>query len=178
MNNPDNFLTRGRAWINAHFAEFSALTVIIVYWASSIKSPLNIGIRHVLPTFPFIFMLVSRQIINWLHFHEYASPTSFLAVLKNIWQIWVRVLPKFFLIGFLFLWMIINVFLTFPHFLAYYNELAGGTPDGYLIATDSNYDWGQDLKRLRNYVETNKIEKIYMDYFGAGNPRYYLGDKF
>ena len=178
MNNPDNFLTRGRAWINAHFAEFSALTVIIVYWASSIKSPLNIGIRHVLPTFPFIFILVSRQITDWLHFHEYASPTSFLAVLKNIWQIWARVLPKYFLVGFLFFWMIINVFLTFPHFLAYYNELAGGTPDGYLIATDSNYDWCQDLKRLRDYVEANGIEKIAVDYFGAGNPRYYLGDKF
>lgn len=177
-NDPDNFFTRGRAWINAHFEEFSALVVIAIYWASSIKSPLNIGIRHVLPTFPFIFILVSRQILDWLRFHEYASPTSFLAVLKNIWQLWIKVLPKYFLIGFLFLWMIINVFLTFPHFLAYYNELAGGTPDGYLIATDSNYDWGQDLKRLRDYVETNGIEKIGVDYFGAGNPRYYLGDKF
>lgn len=176
--NPDNFLVRVRKWINDHFAEFSALTVIAVYWASSIKSPLNIGIRHVLPTFPFIYILVSRQIIEWLRFHEYADPANFLSVLKNIWQLWIRVLPKYFLIGFLFLWMTINTILTFPHFLAYYNELAGGTPDGYLIATDSNYDWGQDLKRLRDYVEANGIEKIGVDYFGAGNPRYYLGDKF
>lgn len=174
----NNFGVRVRKWINDHFAEFSALAVIIIYWASSVKSPLNIGIRHVLPTFPFIFILVSRQIVEWLRFHEYADPANFLSVLKNIWQLWIRVLPKYFIIGFLFLWMVINVFMAFPHFLAYYNELSGGTPDGYLIATDSNYDWGQDLKRLADYVKANGVEKIGVDYFGAGNPRYYLGDKF
>ena len=42
---------------------------------------------------------------------------------------------------------------------------------------DSNYDWGQDLKRLEKFVEKNKIDKIAVDYFGGGNPKYYLKNK-
>jgi len=50
--------------------------------------------------------------------------------------------------------------------------------DGYKIAVDSNYDWGQDLKRLKDFVEDNDIEKIKIDYFGGGNPAYYFGEKY
>jgi hypothetical protein len=31
---------------------------------------------------------------------------------------------------------------------------------------------------LKKWVEENKIEKIYLDYFGGGNPKYYLGQKY
>ena len=44
--------------------------------------------------------------------------------------------------------MLISTIISFPHYLSYYNILAGGTDNGYKIATDSNYDWGQDIKRL------------------------------
>jgi hypothetical protein len=44
--------------------------------------------------------------------------------------------------------------------------------------TDSNYDWGQDLLRLQTFVNAHpEIDKIGVDYFGGGNPKYYLGDK-
>jgi hypothetical protein len=43
---------------------------------------------------------------------------------------------------------------------------------------DSNLDWGQDLKRLKNWVEKNKIEKIYVDYFGGSSPEYLLKTKY
>ena len=39
-------------------------------------------------------------------------------------------------------------------------------------------DWGQDLKRLTQFVEENKINKIYLNYFGGGSAKYYLGEKF
>lgn len=76
------------------------------------------------------------------------------------------------------LWMFLATIIVFPYYVSYYNTLAGLTNQGYKIATDSNYDWGQDLKRLVGFVEKNKIKKIAVDYFGGGNPRYYLGDKF
>ena len=47
-----------------------------------------------------------------------------------------------------------------------------------MAATDSNYDWGQDLKRLVTRIEELNIDKIYLDYFGGGDPKYYLGDKY
>ena len=75
-------------------------------------------------------------------------------------------------------WLIGSAALTYPHYLSYYNALAGGTERGYLIATDSNYDWGQDFYRLREFVEDQRIEHIAIDYFGGASPRYYLGDKY
>lgn len=74
--------------------------------------------------------------------------------------------------------MIAEIIIAFPYYLSYYNALGGGLQNGYKIATDSNYDWGQDLKRLRDYVEKNNIAKINLDYFGGGSPKYYLGEKY
>ena len=76
------------------------------------------------------------------------------------------------------LWLALEVILVFPHYLSYFNEIAGATANGYKYAVDSNYDWGQDLKRLIRYVEKKKIAKIGVDYFGGGSPKYYLGEKF
>jgi len=33
-----------------------------------------------------------------------------------------------------------------PHYLAYFNELAGGPANGFKELADSNLDWGQDLR--------------------------------
>jgi hypothetical protein len=77
----------------------------------------------------------------------------------------------------LLIWMVASVSASFPNFMTYYNELSGGERNGYNIAVDSNYDWGQDLKRLRQWTTENEIEKIYIDYFGGGQIKYYFGDR-
>ena len=90
--------------------------------------------------------------------------------------------------------------------MSYFNELAGGPKNGYTYVTDSNADWGQDLKRLKAYlndynncqdricenccqsvanvklasdaaVPVGRIEKIHINYFGGGDIYYYLGDQ-
>ncbi|MEA3420563.1 MAG: hypothetical protein U9Q97_02650 [Acidobacteriota bacterium] len=65
----------------------------------------------------------------------------------------------------------------FPYYLSYFNELVGGAKNGYIYVTDSNLDWGQDLKRLTKWVDENNIKKIKVDYFGGADVKYYLGDK-
>ena len=85
---------------------------------------------------------------------------------------------KLFLVAVLVLWLTVETVATYPHYLAYFNELAGGPANGYKYAADSNLDWGQDLKRLSRYVEENKIGKIKLDYFGGSKPEYYLGSKY
>src|SRR3989344_2374941 len=129
----------------------ASLIFIVFYWVSSILNPLNIGVRHVLPTFPFLYFLVAEKLA---------------AIRKNIF-IWP-----------IMLWMVAEMILAFPYYLSYYNLLGSGMDNGYKIATDSNYDWGQDLKRLTFWVKENNLDKIYLDYFGGGSPKYYLGDKF
>lgn len=139
---------------------------VFTYWAAAIGGNLNIGVRHLLPIFPFIYILVIFGIYQGL---------------KSILKIKLRKIVTIFFC-FLFAWYIFSSVSTFPHYLSYYNELGGGTQQGYKIAGDSNYDWGQDFYRLLAFVENppggGKIEKIYLDYFGGEDEEYWLGEKY
>ena len=167
-----------KEWIADNFSLFAGMVFIAVYWVSSIFNPLNIGVRHILPVFPFTYLLVSREIIIWLRRLSLEEPESFWEWIKFFYENYIRPAPKYFIFSVIILFMVLNIILAFPNFLSYYNILSGGPDYGYLVATDSNYDWGQDLKRLATRLEELNINKIYLDYFGGGDPKYYLGDKF
>jgi len=168
-------------YIGTHFAEFSMLIFIILYWAYSMNSPLNIGVRHILPTIPFIYILTISGLKKWTNkkiiFNENLL-IKFFSFLNNFLRTSLKII---FIFG-LLVFYLIETILAKPYFLSYFNELAGGIENGYKYVTDSNYDWGQDLKRLKSFIETwnlkneTKINKIAIDYFGGGNPKYYLGD--
>ncbi len=167
------------AWMEHHFTEVAALLFIALYWAVSIKSPLNIGVRHILPTFPFLYILTARGITTWLRSSRGADEEpSWQGSFKNVYHLYVRPLPKYMFAALLMVWLVSDTVLAFPSFLSYYNELGGSAEHGYHVAVDSNYDWGQDLKRLADFVKENNIPKISLDYFGGGSPRYYLGGRF
>ena len=147
-----------KEWLKSNFPQFAMVTFIAVYWAASLVGTLNIGVRHLMPTFPFMFLLVSWGTISWLK-----AP---------------RLKLKYLLVLVLIIWQGFTVVSLYPHFLAYFNETAGGPDKGYLYTVDSNLDWGQDLKRLNNWAEENNVEKIYVNYFGGSDPEYYLGKKY
>ena len=135
-----------------NFTEFGMLLVLAVYWFFSITSNLNIGVRHILPTIPFIYVLTASQISNWI---------------KNS-------VKKSLLVLALFIWASVSVVSVWPSFLAYYNEISGGANRGYMFAVDSNLDWGQDVLRLSQYLEKNNIEEIKLDYFSGAPAEYYI----
>jgi len=145
-------------WIKSHFSEFAMILFLGIYWLTSLISILNIGVRHLIPVFPFTIILVSAFTVNLLK-------APFLKL-------------KYALLAILLLWQAVSVISVYPHFLSYFNEIAGGSKNGYLYAVDSNLDWGQDLKRLTTWINENKIEKIYVNYFGGGDPAYYLKEKY
>lgn len=144
--------------LSNHFPETVMFVFLVVYWTVSIRGNLNIGVRHLLPIFPFTIILVSRATVLWLK--------------KPALKI------KYIFVGLLLAWQIVAVIQIYPSFLAYFNELVGGPANGHKYVTDSNLDWGQDLRRLADFVEENNIDKIYLNYFGGGSPVYYLGDKY
>ena len=172
-------------YLGNNFAEFSMLVFVILYWAYSMKSPLNIGIRHLLPTFPFIYILAAgawKKIFN--SFPQNDKSVSIREEPKSYVERKVNLIPKAFLFV-LLAWSVFETGVSGPYFLSYFNQLGGGVYGGYKLVTDSNYDWGQDLLRLKTFVDErnndnnpdNDILKIAVDYFGGGNPKYYLGDK-
>ncbi len=63
-------------------------------------------------------------------------------------------------------WTIAAAVFAWPHGLCYTNELWGGTSQGYLCLSDSNYDWGQGLKELKRWQRDQKIDHLDVWYFG------------
>ncbi len=61
-------------------------------------------------------------------------------------------------------WVALSVW---PHGLCYTNELWGGTANGYLCLSDSNYDWGQGLKELANWQREHEVSDLDVLYYGT-----------
>jgi hypothetical protein len=70
-------------------------------------------------------------------------------------------------------WYAVSVLRVHPHYLAYFNEPAGGPANGYRLLADSNLDWGQDLKGLGVWLREHGIERAKLSYFGTADPEYH-----
>ncbi len=166
-------------YLSTHLSEFAMLTFIAIYWIYSMRSPLNIGVRHLLPTLPFIYILTVSGIRSWVN-TKLELKDKFIASLFAVSGYLHKTFFKFLFIAILLLWYLGGTIAAAPHFLSYFNEFGGGTANGYRYVTDSNYDWGQDLKQLQAFVENppigENIDIIAVDYFGGGDPKYYLGE--
>jgi hypothetical protein len=65
-----------------------------------------------------------------------------------------------------------------PHYLAYFNQFAGGPGRGYTHLVDSSLDWGQDLPALKRWLENYPPGRaadrpVYLAYFGTAQPESY-----
>jgi hypothetical protein len=149
---------------------FSMISFVVLYWILSILSPLNIGVRHIFPTLPFLYILITGPISKFLSCPKVLLEFNFKEEFKFAFR-WI-------VFSVIIFWMIIEFFLYAPWHIAYFNEIAGGPSNAYRYVVDSNLDWGQALKALKKFVIKNNIPKIKIDYFGGGDAKYYLGDRF
>lgn len=152
------------SWLRSHPAETLMLGWLTLYWGTAITANLNLGIRHLLPVFPFTMVLAAREVSRWLHSTPATSHQRRVQYAKCT------------LVAALLLWQSASVVRIYPSFMGYFNEIAGGPERGADYVVD--FDWGQDLIRLRNFVAAHQIEKIALDYFGTSSPFYELGKKF
>lgn len=167
------------------FEEFSMASFVVLYWGYSMRSPLNIGLRHIIPTLPFIYILAAGAWKKWI----FVMPAfggmqmsdlmaSVAGMAKNFARSIALSAAKYVALVILCFWLLLETAFAAPYFLSYFNEFGGGVQNGYHYVTDSNYDWGQDLLRLQSFVAAHpEIDKIAVDYFGGGSPSYYLGAK-
>lgn len=110
----------------------------------------NYGVRYMIPVTLFLLVLAGRALF------------IFTAGQKS------RILA-----GALALWLIISVLRVSPHYISYFNELIGGPDNAPYFLDDSNVDWGQDLKRLVEYLRKNQIKEAVLSYWGLTPPDYY-----
>jgi hypothetical protein len=127
------------------------LVPAIAFIAAASLGKIDIGLRHILPIYPFLFVVASR--IATVPFRRtWVAPV-------------VCVLPL--------MLSTVSSLSVAPHELAYFNELAGGPGNGYRYLSDSNIDWGQDLQGVKAYMDHEGLTHIYLSYFGTASPSYY-----
>ena len=165
-------------YLGVNFAEFAMISFVIFYWAYSMQSTLNIGIRHLMPTIPFIYILAAGVWKRWVAKKNLPTETLTPASMTAAIRFFFTSAIKYIFLVILIAWLFIETAFAAPYFLSYFNEFGGGITGGYHYVTDSNYDWGQDLLRLQSWVVAHpEVDKIAVDYFGGGNPSYALGAK-
>jgi len=119
--------------------------------AVSLTSGTNMGIRHVLPVYPFLILAA-------------AAGAWELARRRPTWAIVVACLMAL---------HVSSSLRTAPDYLAYSNELFGGKSQTYRRLSDSNADWGQGLREVRAYLVRRNIHDCWLAYFGSADPAYY-----
>jgi hypothetical protein len=129
--------------------------LLTVYWATALTSHLNLGHRHLLPTYPPLFILAGAGAI-WL---TAKTRAMLVVVLAGV------------------VWFAAESLAIRPHYLAYFNQVAGGPSQAYTHLVDSSLDWGQDLPGVRRWLDQHPTSSrgtpVYLSYFGTGDPRYY-----
>lgn len=150
-------------YIRHNIAILSMAAFIALYAYISITGNLNIGLRHLFPIFPFIYILTTVAIFRF--YKKVESPKNRFLINSAI-----ILLP---------LILISETAAAYPSYMSYFNQIVGGPKNGYHYVTDSNADWGQDLKRLKTYLDSHpEINRINVNYFGGADVRYYLGGKY
>lgn len=123
----------------------------VMFFVAASRSNLQLGLRYVLPAYPMIFVIAALGMGTLL------KGGKILNFLGAGLVVWTAVLH----------------FFVWPDYLSYFNELVGGTENGYLYLRDSNLDWGQDLPALKSYMDKNGIKEVRLVYFGTADPSYY-----
>lgn len=128
------------------------LVPVCIIGAAAVTSGINIGVRHILPLYPFLLLALGRVVAIIL-----ASPRR--------WTRWALAAGALF-------WTV-QVARAHPHHLAYFSAAVGGARNGGAYLTDSNLDWGQDLKALKVWMDSRGVTRINLAYFGTSDPAYY-----
>lgn len=140
----------------AGFDEFAVLIVpAFVLFVMSVFTNINLGLRYVLPIFPYLFVSAGK-LAPW------ASGFAGRGGQRVAWST----------VGACLAMTAAATASIHPHYLAYFNAASGGPDRGASHLIDSNIDWGQDLVNLRRWCDLNAPgERVGLAYFGQVNPR-------
>jgi 4-amino-4-deoxy-L-arabinose transferase-like glycosyltransferase len=130
----------------------------LLFFGLTMTGALNIGYRHALPMLPYLLVLAAGLAGPELAGRRLLGRSAFslrrVAVAAALLTVAVALC-------------------IYPHYLSYFNPLAGGPANGYRVLIDSNVDWGQDLLRLRRWMAETGVTSVRLGWFGTADPGYY-----
>lgn len=134
----------------------------------------NIGLRHLLPIYPFLYIAAGRLVAPRLSAAPVrpSAPPREVAVAGGAAARRVDWAVAGFVAACL-AWNVVAAGTIAPHHLAYFNEIVGGPRNGHRHLLDSNLDWGQSAKALRRFTEEQNLPVIYCAFSGNSDPWYY-----
>jgi hypothetical protein len=106
-----------------------------IYAAMSMASNINIGIRHFLPAYPYLFIAAGVLLDRLLR-------------VKYAHHLMVAIIVL------LFGWMSVEMLRAYPDYIPYMNQLASGHPHWWYLS-DSNVEWGDDVRALAEYLHAH-----------------------
>ena len=137
------------------FSEYCLLVPVVFFLSVASLSRLQLGLRYILQIYPFLFIFTGGMIAGLVF--EKTSRRRFAPIV----------------VGVLLVWYCAGTLRTFPHYLAYFNELVGGPKNGYKCLLDSNLDWGQDLPSLAKFLQEEGSPEVILSFFGTAWPKTY-----
>ena len=130
--------------------KFFLFAPIAIYLAVALNSPFQVGIRHILPIYPFLLTITAAGVQLLVR-----TRLGRLALAAPV-AVWVVMLAT-----------------VYPHTLTFFNLLVGGPSHGSEYLADSNVDWGQGLKALKSWMTRHDVPRVDLAYSGSADPKYY-----
>jgi hypothetical protein len=100
----------------------------------SLQDEFSIHFRYVFPCFPFFIILGGIALFDFFRSRRCRSIILAIVIVSSV-----------------------NNLCHFPHFIPYFNELSGGSANGWKHMLGSSYDWGQDMLFIKDYLAKNNI---------------------
>lgn len=122
------------------------VTPVAVFLALAMHSDMNIGARHILPIYPFLYLIG-------------ASALALLIQRNRRWLVAAALLLVF---------QAVTSLRSFPGYIAYANEAWGGPQNVHRYLSDSNSDWGQQIKTVAAYLRARNISDCWFAYTASG----------
>jgi hypothetical protein len=138
------------------------LVPFVFYVASVMLANLNIGIRHLLPAYPYIY--VAAGILIAMAIRRWHKPVMIVASILG-------------------LVLLTESLIAWPNYIAYFSLPFNGPRGGFRLLSDSNLDWGQDLPLLAQWQKAHPDVPLAFgpnfsyqpqgSYFGSVDPAFY-----
>lgn len=126
-----------------------------VYLTVSLTSHINIGVRHFLPAYPFLFV-ASGALLDRLLNVTRARRVALVVVAVTLG------------------WAAVEAARAYPDYIPYMNQLASRQPRWHYLA-DSNVEWGDDVKALAEYLRARGETEVRTAISGGWGTLHFYG---
>jgi hypothetical protein len=142
-------LRLGAAAVSDRWMLLALLIPASVYFLMTLRTNLNIGLRHVLPVYPLLYVAIAWAIAEaWRARIGFIRPATVALIVL----------------------LAAETLVAWPNYVAFFNLAAGGPRGGIRLLGDSSLDWGQDLPLLARWQKELPDRPIHLRYFGSADP--------